>query len=275
MNRFGKLDEDVAMRTDINLAAKVVYAMLRMFENTKTGQCNPGQKTLSASCGLPRETINRAIKELVKIGKIKVLGKRPNRLSYTFPNVTRDHIEKGVPNVTRDHIECDERSHSPLIMTEKTKEKTNSTVRVNTSKKSRTKKPYQPSSESQKCLQSWERHRRLPNGIDRDIYHKAFDDLHRLNGVPWDGRTGIYAICKWAVAQWEAVHIQAPSKLRKPSKAYPELKTYQIIQGQIDSSSSEASALGTSDELPPPTSADPNESMRDLYRQRRNQNGRK
>ncbi len=95
------------------------------------------------------------------------------------------------------------------------------------------KKPYQPTPEAVAALKLWTDKRPLPDGVNPDDYRKVLDDMHRLDRVSWNSDTGIDAIVAWAVTEWESKHIQTPSKLRKPSKSYPELKTWQVIQNQI------------------------------------------
>lgn len=88
------------------------------------------------------------------------------------------------------------------------------------------------SHESTRCLKAWEQYRPIIEK-HRETYLRVFDELHRLDKLPWEGEEGIFAICAFAVKEWTAGMIQAPSKLRKPSKQYPELKTWEVIQGQI------------------------------------------
>ena len=107
---------------------------------------------------------------------------------------------------------------------------------VSTPRRRRPKTPYQASAEAQKALQSWAKHRPLPDGIDPDEYHKILDDMHRIDKVSWNSATGIYAICRWAVTEWQQAYIQSPGKLRERSKGYPEMKTWQVIQGQVQAS---------------------------------------
>jgi len=141
----------------------------------------------------------------------------------------------------------------PYNIIEQTKKHTSSEskkVGKKVGKKKATKRSiYTPSLQAQKCLTTWVNHRALPTGVERDTYYKIFDDLHRLDKVDWDGETGIYAICHWAVTQWEPCHIQSPSKLRQPSKTYPELKTYQLIQGQINTQTEKTAQRQTPDGL--------------------------
>lgn len=131
----------------------------------------------------------------------------------------------------------------------KEKEKENTTT---PSKKRRECIKYVASEEATRGVSAWARYRPLPEGVDLDTYHKTLDDMHRLDGVPWDGDTGIYAICRHAVTEWKTKHIQSPSKLRLKSTAYPELKTFQVIQNQLRAPKDAPVAqdgAGVSDEL--------------------------
>ncbi len=83
-----------------------------------------------------------------------------------------------------------------------------------------------------RCLKAWEQYRPIIEK-HRDTYLQVFDELHRIDKLPWEGEDGIFAICAFAVKEWTAKMIQAPSKLRKASQKYPELKTWQVIQGQL------------------------------------------
>lgn len=88
------------------------------------------------------------------------------------------------------------------------------------------------SHEAERCLKAWEQYRPIIEK-HRTTYLQVFDELHRLDKIPWEGPEGIFAICAFAVKEWTAGMIQAPSKLRKPSKQYPEMKTWQVILGQL------------------------------------------
>jgi len=90
--------------------------------------------------------------------------------------------------------------------------------------------PYKASDQAHQCLNEWARRRPLPLGAAREIYLKTFDDMVRLDGLPW---ADVGQIVLHAVTEWEPGWIIAPSKLRKPSTAYPELKTWQVIQSQL------------------------------------------
>ncbi len=83
MTRFGKLDLPV-MQSNIPASAKVTYAALRLFEHTKTGQCNPSLSKLSEATGLLRQNISRAIRQLVSAGFIAVERGPKNGNIYSF-----------------------------------------------------------------------------------------------------------------------------------------------------------------------------------------------
>ena len=82
---FGKLDDPVARRSDISSNAKVVFAVLRRFENSKTRQCNPTQEALAAGTGMGRRSVSRAIAELRDMGLLTTLRSR-NGLNYVLPD---------------------------------------------------------------------------------------------------------------------------------------------------------------------------------------------
>lgn len=161
------------------------------------------------------------LSHLEKVGFLTQKLTRPNLVLSicdfdTYVNDNKKSNPESNPEVTQDQP----RSNPPIL------EKV-----VNDKRKK--KEPYVSNPESEAALAIWEEGRPLPNGIDRTTYLKVLDDLHRIDKVPWDSVDGIYEICRWAVTVWESKHIQSPSKLRKPSRTYPELKQWQVIQGQI------------------------------------------
>ena len=63
--KFGRLDADVAADRALTPSAKLVYAVLRMFQNPQTGQCNPSRAMLAEATGLHIKSVGRSIKILV------------------------------------------------------------------------------------------------------------------------------------------------------------------------------------------------------------------
>ena len=125
-------------------------------------------------------------------------------------------------------------------------------------KETTVKTPYIPSPQAVKCLEAWEKKRELPtkpNGdlmAKREVYQKVFDDMHKLEKVPWEDENatpGIYSRCKWAVTEWTEGMIQSPSKMRRRSKQYPEMHQHDVMANQIASNKQRP---GDSDFYTPP-----------------------
>ena len=90
---------------------------------------------------------------------------------------------------------------------------------------------YDPSIQAQSIFERWRKHPEI-DYKSRYKHHwcKVFDDLHRIDRLPWDE---IRAISEFASKQWVPRFMQSPTKLRQPSKAYPEKKCWEIIQSQM------------------------------------------
>ncbi len=76
MDRYGRLSHTIARSKALSPQAKVIYAVLDMCRNPKTGQCNPKQATLAELSGMSRKATNRAVKELKQGGALVILGTR-------------------------------------------------------------------------------------------------------------------------------------------------------------------------------------------------------
>ena len=74
--------------TDLSAGAKLVYAALSMFENPKTGQCNPSQEQLADAIGSGRATVQRGIKQLLALGYITA-DRNKNRAEYGLCNASK------------------------------------------------------------------------------------------------------------------------------------------------------------------------------------------
>ena len=90
---------------------------------------------------------------------------------------------------------------------------------------------YEPSIQAQSIFERWRKHPEI-DYKSRYKHHwcKVFDDLHRIDRLPWDE---IRAISEFAGKRWVPRFMQSPTKLRQPSKAYPEKKCWEIIQSQM------------------------------------------
>ena len=90
---------------------------------------------------------------------------------------------------------------------------------------------YEPSAEARMIVERWRDH---PDVDYRDRYHrhwcKVLDDLHRIDKQSWEE---IRTVIDFALDRWVPRYMQSPTKLRQPSKAYPEKKCWEIIRGQI------------------------------------------
>jgi len=87
--------------------------------------------------------------------------------------------------------------------------------------------------EAAKALRLWEKHAPLPTSANPDHCLAVLDDLHRIDKIPWEGDTGIYAICIFAAQHWVPNgYIGSPTALRKWTQA-GDMKKYESIQQQI------------------------------------------
>ena len=108
------------------------------------------------------------------------------------------------------------------------------TPEIVTLKRAPKKKPksYEPSLESIKAYEAWHKKSPVPNENKRDAYCKVFDDMHAIDKVAWKE---IYAILKEAVTVWVPNgYLESPMKLRKPSRQYEDMKTWQVIQSKMN-----------------------------------------
>ena len=97
-SRWGRMDLAVAQRRDVSAIAKVVYAVLKCYENKKTGQCDPSQSMIADDSGASIRSVKRAIKQLVD-ARIIEADRTPgsSRTAYRFldPRVQNDTMSRG------------------------------------------------------------------------------------------------------------------------------------------------------------------------------------
>lgn len=93
------------------------------------------------------------------------------------------------------------------------------------------RKSYTPSVEADMLHIQWRKHPELDYKHKYKMaWCKVFDDLHRIDGLEWKE---IREISDFAMRSWVPKFMQSPTKFRLPSKAYPEKKCYEIMQGQM------------------------------------------
>ena len=103
------MDLAVAQRRDVSAVAKVVYAVLKCYENKKTGKCDPSQNMLADDAGASIGSVKRAIKQLVDARIIeadRTPGSSRNAYRFLDPRVQNDTMP-GVQNDTSMGPKCD------------------------------------------------------------------------------------------------------------------------------------------------------------------------
>ena len=88
--------------------------------------------------------------------------------------------------------------------------------------------------ESRLVYKAWNAKCPVPDEEKEDSYCRVFDDMHRIDKVSWED---IYKICNQAIMQWVPNGwLESPMKLRKPSKQYEDMKTWQVIKSKMEKS---------------------------------------
>lgn len=92
MGKFGKLDAEVARRRDLSANAKVIWGVLRMFENPNNQECFPSQKTLADAAGMNLRTVNKAVAELKKVDLVVMEGTNRNPIYILQPTIDQAQV---------------------------------------------------------------------------------------------------------------------------------------------------------------------------------------
>lgn len=100
---------------DLKPTDKLVYANIRRFMNEDTYTCYPSMSTIAKKCGVTVQTVQSAIKRLVKFGYIEILQEKHNSKNniYKFPKLT-DNFER-FTNEFLDHKEMTPNEKAYLI----------------------------------------------------------------------------------------------------------------------------------------------------------------
>ena len=102
------MDFAVAQRRDISAIAKVVYAILKCYENEETGRCDPSQVMIADDAGASLGSVKRAIKQLIDariIDADRVPGSTRNAYRFLDPSVQNDtipRVQNDTPRVQND-----------------------------------------------------------------------------------------------------------------------------------------------------------------------------
>ena len=107
--RWGRMDLAVAQRRDVSAIAKVVYAVLKCYENKKTGKCDPSQNMLADDAGASIGSVKRAIKQLIDARIIeadRTPGSSRNAYRFLDPRVQNDTMPR-VQNDTMPRVQND------------------------------------------------------------------------------------------------------------------------------------------------------------------------
>jgi hypothetical protein len=99
------LDSTIRDSRVLSANAFRIYIILRFRRNRKTGQCNPAVETLEKDANMSKSTVQRALKELEKLGWIarqSGRGKKSNKYSFPASAIMTETIsaEKAVPAAT-------------------------------------------------------------------------------------------------------------------------------------------------------------------------------
>ena len=114
------------LEAEVSAHAKLLIFTLLEYHNEKTGMCYPSQSTLSADCGLCRNTIKKAAEECEKVGlfvikKKRLTGSRSTVNTYKFPfHCSRDEPSNEPSNEPSpgEHKHYNTRIHNKHISTE-------------------------------------------------------------------------------------------------------------------------------------------------------------
>lgn len=196
------------------------------------GQFAYGEEKLGAKCYLSYQETRTLIKWFEKVGFLTIhstnLGSVGTIIEYN--TYVKDRME--INGQTNGQLTDNQRTANDIPKDKGTKVKRKRTY------------TSENLTEAHQALQCWKDHAGLPKSANEEKCLKALDDLHRIDGVPWDGATGIYAICGYAAREWVPnSFIAAPTALRDWTKAKDQ-KKYEAIQQQISTRSSHAATNG-------------------------------
>ena len=122
-----------AAKQNIKSVQKLTLMMLANRHNADTGQCNPSHTLLAKDCGLSDSGVRKAVRELAKLGLIKIISLSKNGVKLPNQYVLNTHL-----NITEQvgHMVTEGGSHGDdKTVIETVKETVKETVRETKSEK--------------------------------------------------------------------------------------------------------------------------------------------
>ena len=102
------------------------------------------------------------------------------------------------------------------------------TAAVGYKEKQPTNKPVN-SEQSEAIMRVWEKHREEAPPKNRESLKAVFDDMQRIDGASWEE---INEVVGYVAMHWQE-YLQSPSALRKRSRKYPDLWTWEVARNQM------------------------------------------
>tara|TARA_R110000824_G_scaffold23097_3_gene83383 strand:- start:308 stop:1108 length:801 start_codon:yes stop_codon:yes gene_type:complete len=251
--RWGRMDIAIAQRSDLSATAKVVFAVLRCYENTETNLCYPTQQMIATDSGTSINSVKRAIRALIHARIIEVQRMTGESrylyrlISTTGQNDTSQTGQNGTPNRPKWDLE-------QAKMIPRTGQNETSVHNKDDKNKKEHKKnikrveDIKSSDEAISLTTEWVTATNKKMTPDREkVWARTFDNMQRIDKLSWDD---IAAISNYALTDWlPPGYMLSPTKLRTRSRTYPELWNWEVIQGQMQNGSNKRSAESTYDPL--------------------------
>ena len=185
------------------------------------GQFVFGEETIGAACCLSRQQVRTLMKWLCRLHFLTI-DTSPSGSIGTLEHIDTYIIDKLGARATGNQQQTKREPTGNHISKEKSRKEGTASARA-------VANPQRAAN----ALRCWTDYAPLPRSVDEAQCIKTLDDLHRIDGVPWDGESGINAICSYAAQQWVPRNfIRAPTALRKWTQARDQ-KKYEAIQQQL------------------------------------------
>ena len=226
---FNDLIEQLPNPLRLNARSLLIEILFRTRRNKgwydgielERGQFAFGEERLGAKCYLSRQETRTLMDWLKKVEFLTIETTKRGSIGTIIELDTyiNDQKESNQPANQQPTNSQPTANHIPKDKGIKDKEKTTYTPENLTA--------------AQQALRCWTDHEDLPRSANEGKCLKTLDDLHRIDGVPWEGLIGINAICEYAAREWVPQgYIGSPTALRKWTQARDQ-KKYEAIQQQM------------------------------------------